>query len=174
MLNFLKNLTDSSPATPPGPVAYPRPMAEMAEYLILLQAAGTAPGSGRKGNLLRLATLLADDPYCLGYLHGMFDSLCEQWEVPATERRLVIGTASTILFRDLLDDCCEPRTIGTIEDKAFNGLHAFAGDGDFRRGRFDGCTELTRYTATRERNDIPARLHERLKQLLEAAVTTAG
>lgn len=175
MLNFLKNLV-GSPGTPqqPGPVAYPRPMAEMAEYLILLQTCGTAPSRGRQGNLLRLATLLGEDPYCLGYLHGMFDSLCEQWEVPAAERRLVVGTASTILFRDLLDGCCDPRTVGTIEDRAFNGLLVHAADPAFRQGKFDGCTELTRYTATKDQGDMPSRLHARLKQLAELPVTSAG
>lgn len=173
VLKFLKNLAVSS-ASAPGPAAYPRPMAEMAAYLILLQAAGTAPGSGRKGNVLRLAILLGKDPYCLGYLHGIFDALCEQWDVPPAERRLIVGTASTLLFRDLLDGCCDPRAAGMIEDRAFNGLHVFAGHAEFRRGRFDGCTELTRYTATKERRDMPARLHEHLKQLALPAVTSAG
>ena len=173
VLNFLKILVGARAAanfdSGPGPIAYPRPMAEMAEYLILLQTRGTAPSRGRNGNLLRLATFLGEDPYCLGYLHGMFDSLCEQWEVPASERRLVVGTASTILFRDLLEGCCDPRTVGRLEDAAFNGLHAFANDPSFRRGKFDGCSELTRYTATKEQGDMPVRLHARLKQLAEAA-----
>lgn len=170
MLNFLKTIlgrTDELPA--PGPVAYPRPMAEMVEYLILLQTCATAPSSGRKGALLRLGNLLSEDPYCLGYLHGMFDCLCEQWEVPAFERKLVVGTASTLLFRDLLDECCDPRCVGKIEDTAFNGLHAFANDPVFLRGKFDGCSELTRYTATKEQAHMPERLHERLKQLAVAA-----
>lgn len=171
VLNFLKNLVGSSASPPstPGPVAYPRPMAELAEYLILLQTAGTAPQRGRNGNLLRLAMLLGEDPYCLGYLHGMFDSLCEQWEVPAAERRLVVGTASTILFRDLLDDCCDPRTVGKLEDAAFNGLVTHAAHPAFLRGKFDGCTELTRYTATGEQADMPCRLHAYLRKLAEAA-----
>ena len=144
-------------------------MAEMVEYLILLQTCGTAPSRGRKDNLLRLGTLLSEDPYCLGYLHGMFDSLCEQWDVPAAERRLVVGTASTLMFRDLLDGCCDPRCIGKIEDAAFNGVHAHADGVAFQRGKFDGCTELTRYTATKEQIHMPSRLHDRLKQLAEAA-----
>ena len=171
VLKFLKKLVASPKAAPPvpSPVAYPRPMAEMVEYLVLLQTCSTAPSRGRQGNLLRLAMLLAEDPYCLGYLHGMFDSLCEQWQIPAAERRLVVGTASTILFRDLLDGGCDPRTIGKLEDAAFNGLLAFANDPAFQRGKFDGCTELTRYTATKEQRDMPSRLHERLRQLAEAA-----
>lgn len=144
-------------------------MAEITEYLILLQTCGTAPSRGRQGSLLRLATHLSEDPYCLGYLHGMFESLCEQWDVPAAERRVVIGTASTILFRDLLDGCCDPRCAGKIEDTAFNGLHAYAGVPVFQRGKFDGCTELTRYTATGDQGHLPGLLHQRLKQLAEAA-----
>lgn len=170
VLKFLKNLVGSTGTPPsPGPVAYPRPMAELTEYLVLLQTCGTAPNRGRQGNLLRLATLLSEDPYCLGYLHGMFDALCEQWEVPAAERRVVAGTASTVLFRDLLDGCCDPRCAGKIEDTAFNNLHAYAGDPVFQHGKFDGCTELTRYTATGERGHLPGLLHQRLKQLAEAA-----
>jgi hypothetical protein len=170
MLNFLKNiLGKTDPLQPPSPVAYPRPMAEMVEYLILLQTCGTAPSSGRKGNLLRLGSCLSEDAYCLGYLNGMFDCLCEQWEVPVSERKLVIGTAFTLLFRDLLDECCDPRCVGKIEDTAFNGLHAFANDPIFLRGKFDGCSELTRYTATKEQAHMPERLHERLKQLAVAA-----
>jgi hypothetical protein len=169
VLNFLKNLVASSNHTSPAsPVAYPRPMAEMTEYLVLLQTCGTAPSRGRQGNLLRLATHLSEDPYCLGYLHGMFESLSEQWDVPAAERRVVIGTASTILFRDLLDGC-DPRCVGKIEDTAFNGLHAHAGDPVFQRGKFDGCTELTRYTATGDQGHLPSLLHQRLRQLAEAA-----
>jgi hypothetical protein len=167
VLNFLKNLVGSTDAPPPP--AYPRPMAEMTEYLVLLQTCGTAPNRGRQGNLLRLATALSEDPYCLGYLHGMFDSLCEQWDVPAAERRLVVGTASTILFRDLLDGCCDPQCVGKIEDASFNRLHTYAGDRVFQRGKFDGCTELTRYTATGEQGYLPVLLHARLKQLAEAA-----
>lgn len=175
MLNLLKKLAGKpEQLAPPSPVAYPRPMAEMVEYLILLQTCGTAPSRGRQGNLLRLGSLLSEDPYCLGYLHGMFDSLCEQWEVPAAERKLVIGTASTLLFRDLLDGCCDPRSVGRIEDTAFNGLHAHANDRTFLRGKFDGCTELTRYTATKDQADMPARLHDRLKQLAEESFTPAG
>lgn len=170
VLNFLKNLVGPSKAAiSVSSIAYPRPMAEMAEYLILLQTCGTAPSRGRQGNLLRLATHLSEDPYCLGYLHGMFESLCEQWDVPAAERRVVTGTASTILFRDLLDNCCEPRCTGKIEDVAFNGLHAYAGDPVFQRGKFDGCTELTRYTATGDQGHLPGLLHQRLRQLAEAA-----
>lgn len=140
-------------------------MAEMVEYLILLQAPGTAPGGSRHGKLLGLTTTLSTDPYCLGYMTGMFDSLCHQWDVPACERRLVIGSAATLMFRDLLETCCEPRRGAAIEDAAFNGVLAFANDPAFLRGKFDGCSELTRYTATREREDMPARLHERLKHL---------
>lgn len=175
VLNLLKKLAGKPERLPPrSPVAYPRPMAEMVEYLILLQNCGTAPSRGRQGNLLRLGGLLSEDPYCLGYLHGMFDSLCEQWEVPAAERKLVIGTASTLLFRDLLDGCCDPRSVGRIEDAAFNGLHAYANDRTFLRGKFDGCTELTRYTATKDQADMPARLHDRLKQLAEESSVAAG
>lgn len=174
VLHLLKALVGSSNTPSPSiaaptTVAYPRPMAEMVEYLVLLQACGTAPDRGRKGNLLWLGTLLSEDAYCLGYLHGMFDSLCEQWDVPATERRLVVGTASTIFFRDLLDGCCDPRGVGRIEDTAFNGLHTLANDPGFRRGMFDGCTELTRYTATGEVAHMPSRLHDRLRQVTEAA-----
>lgn len=140
-------------------------MAEMVEFLILLQMQGTAPVSGKSGNLLRLATTLSQDPYCLGYLTGMFDSLCHQWEVPASERRLVIGSAATLMFRDLLDTCCDPRRTAAIEDAAFNGVLTFANDAAFLRGKFDGCSELTRYTATKNRDDMPARLHDRLKHL---------
>jgi hypothetical protein len=170
VLNFLKNLIGSADAPPhPSPVAYPRPMAEMVEYLILLQTQGSAPSRGKTGTLLGLCKQLSEDPYCLGYLHGMFDSLCHQWDVPTGERRLVIGTASTLLFRDLLESCCDLRRASAIEDAAFNGLHTFANDPAFLRGKFDGCSELTRYTATKEATDMPARLHERLKQLAETA-----
>lgn len=174
VLHLLKALfgspdTTSPTIAAPATVAYPRPMAEMVEYLILLQTCGTAPSRNRKGNLLWLATLLSEDAYCLGYLQGMFDSLCEQWDVPSAERRLVTGTAATLFFRDLLDGCCDPRGVGRIEDMAFNGLHIMANDPGFRRGMFDGCTELTRYTATRDKGHLPGLLHERLRQLAEAA-----
>ena len=170
MLKFLKALAGTPAAPlPVSPVAYPRPMAEMVEYLVLLQTQGTAPSQGRKGSLLRLGRTLSEDAYCLGYVQGMFDALCHQWEVPAAERRLVIGSASTLMFRDLLDGCCDLRTITVIEDTAFNRMHAYAGDPDFLRGKFDGCSELTRYTATRESKDMPALLHGRLRQLAEAA-----
>ena len=166
MLNFLKSLLGTADANiPTSPVAYPRPMAEMVEYLVLLQTQGTAPSRGRQGSLLRLCGNLSEDAYCLGYLHGMFDALCQQWDVPAGERRLVTGSAFTLLFRDLLDGCCDLRTASTIEDAAFNHAQAFSGDPEFLRGKFDGCTELTRYTVTKERHDMPVKLHERLKQL---------
>lgn len=170
MLKFLKNLVGRADAPlPASPVAYPRPMAEMVEYLVLLQTQGTAPGRGRTGNLLRLGAALSEDPYCLGYVAGMFDCLCHQWDVPVDERRLVIGSATTLLFRDLLDACCDQRRAGAIEDAAFNGMRRYAGDLEFARGKFDGCSELTRYTATKEPADMPGRLHERLKQLAAAA-----
>lgn len=166
VLKFLKHLfgTTDTPALS-SPVAYPRPMAEMVEYLILLQTQGTAPSRGRTGSLLRLGRALSEDAYCLGYLQGMFDSLCHQWDVPANERRLVIGSASTLMFRDLLEGCCDLRTAAAIEDTAFNRVHALAGNPAFLRGKFDGCSELTRYTATRDAKDMPARLHDRLKHL---------
>lgn len=166
MLTFLKNLFGAADARiPTSPVAYPRPMAEMVEYLVLLQTQGTAPSRGRQGSLLRLGTTLSEDVYCLGYVHGMFDALCQQWDVPAGERRLVTGSACTLLFRDLLDGCCDLRTAATIEDAAFNRAHTSTGDPEFLRGKFDGCTELTRYTATKERRDMPVKLHARLKQI---------
>jgi hypothetical protein len=174
MLKFLKSLfgNNDTPALP-SPVAYPRPMAEMVEYLILLQTQGTAPSRGRKGSLLRLGTTLSEDAYCLGYLQGMFDALCHQWEVPANEQRLVIGSAFTLMFRDLLEGCCDPRRASVIEDKAFNQVHALAGDAAFLRGKFDGCSELTRYTATKDARDMPAKLHDRLKQLASSSEQVA-
>lgn len=166
VLKFLKTLFGAADASmPTSPVVYPRPMAEIVEYLVLLQTQGTAPSRGRQGSLLRLARALSEDAYCLGYLNGMFDALCQQWDVPAGERRLVTGSACTLLFRDLLDGCCDLRTAATIEDAAFNRAHAVAGDPEFLRGKFDGCTELTRYTVTKDSKDMPAKLHERLKQL---------
>jgi hypothetical protein len=170
VLKFLKSLFGAADAhLPTSPVAYPRPMAEMVEYLVLLQTQGTAPSRGRKGNLLRLGRILSEDAYCLGYLNGMFDALCLQWDVPAAEHRLVTGSACTLLFRDLLDGCCDLRTASVIEDAAFNNTNALGGDQAFLRGKFDGCSELTRYTATKNLKDMPAMLHERLKQLAEAA-----
>lgn len=164
MLKILKNLAGTADAPPTvSPVAYPRPMAELVEYLVLLQARGTAPGCGRKGSLLRLGATLSEDPYCRGYLHGMFDALCQQWDVPAPEQRVVIGTASTLMFRNLLEGRCHPHDIAKIEDAAFNALHAHANDAAFLRGKFDGCSELNRYAATKQAAHMPARLHERLK-----------
>lgn len=170
MLTFLKNIFGGADASLlHTPIPYPKTMAEMVEFLVLLQAPGTAPESGKSGNLLRLTTTLSKDPYCLGYLTGMFDSLCHQWDVPAGERRLVIGSASTLLFRDLLNTCCDPRSASRIEDDAFNGALTLANDAAFLRGKFDGCSELTRYTATKRRDDMPVRLHERFKHLAALA-----
>ena len=170
MLTFLKSLFAGAEAPLlKTPASYPGTMAEMVEYLVLLQAPGTAPGSNRKDNLVRLATTLGNDPYCLGYLTGMLECLCHQWEVPAPEQRLVMGSATTLLFRDLLDKCCDPRRATVIEDAAFNGLLAFGSDPAFQRGKFDGCSELTRYSATKEQQDMPAKLHDRLRQLATSA-----
>ena len=170
VLKFFKNILPGAK----GPLlhtaaAAPRTMAELVEFLILLQAQGTAPNSGREGNVLRLANLLSTDPYCLGYMNGMFESLCHQWEVPVAEQQLVSGSACTLLFRDLLENCCDLRHASTIEDAAFNGARLHAGDPAFQRGKFDGCSELMRYTATKKRDDMPTMLHERFKQLLTEA-----
>lgn len=170
MLKFLKTLAGNAAAPqPPSPVAYPRPMAEMVEYLVLLQTQGTAPSRGRTGNLLRLGITLSEDPYCLGYLSGMFEALCHHWDIPAGERPLVVGSASTMMFRDLLENCCDLRRAAAIEDAAFNGMRRYASDPVFLRGKFDGCSELTRYAATRDASDMPARLHDRLKELAAGA-----
>lgn len=144
-------------------------MAEMVEFLALLQMQATAPGEQKGGNLLRITTALSEDAYCLGYLTGMFESLCHQWEVPANEQRVVIGSAFTLLFRDLLENRCDIRQAAAIEDAAFNSARRFANDPVFLRGKFDGCSELNRYTATKSRDDMPVQLHHRLKQLVVAA-----
>lgn len=170
MLKFLKDLFKAAEAPLlQTPVGYPGAMAEMAEYLILLQAKGTAIGQGRNDTLVRVASTVSSDPYCLGYMTGMFEALCEQWEVPPPERRLVTGSAMTLMFRDMLDACGDTRRTTVIEDAAFNGVLNHAGDPVFSRGRFDGCSELTRYAATREQMDIPARLRERLLQVAAPA-----
>lgn len=168
MLKYLKTFF-ASPDAPflQTPVTYPGAMAEMVEYLILLQAPGTAPGRGKNGALLDIATALSRDAYCLGYVSGLFDALCHQWEVPVSEQRLVIGSASTLMFRDLLDTC-DPRSASAIEDAAFNSALMHAADPAFLRGKFDGCSELTRYTATKDQKDLPTRLHERLLHLASA------
>jgi len=170
VLKFFKDLLGGAKAPLlDTPASSPRHMAELVEFLILLQAPGTAPASGKKGNLLRLATSLSQDPYCLGYMMGMFDSLCQQWEVPASEQRVITGSACTLLFRDLLENVCDLRHAATIEDAAFNGARQHASDPAFQRGKFDGCSELTRYMATKKRDDMPLRLHVRLKELLAQA-----
>lgn len=170
MLKFFKGLfTGTETPFLQTPVGYPGAMAEMAEYLILLQAKGTAIGRGKNDTLVRLATTMSRDPYCLGYMTGMFEALCEQWEVPAQERRLVTGNATTLMLRDMLDGCEDTRRVTLIEDAAFNGLLTHASDPAFTRGRFDGCSELTRYAATKEQADMPSRLRERFLQIATPA-----
>lgn len=170
MLKILKGLFTAA-ETPflQTPVSTPGAMAEMAEYLILLQAKGTTIGHGKNDTLLRLASTISTDPYCLGYMTGMFESLCEQWEVPAQERRLVTGSATTLMLRDMLESCNDTRRVTLIEDAAFNGVLNHASEPAFSRGRFDGCSELTRYAATREQSDMPSRLRDRLLQLAAPA-----
>lgn len=166
MLKYLKGLfTGTETPFLQTPASYPGAMAELAEYIILLQAKGTVAGNGRNDTLVRLATTLSRDPYCLGYVAGMFESLCQQWEVPAQECRLVAGSATTILLRDLLESCKDTRRVTFIEDAAFNGLLNYASDPGFVRGRFDGCTELTRYATTKEQADMPLKLRERLQAI---------
>lgn len=172
MLKFLKSLfPDNDAPFLQTPVTYPGAMAEMVEYLILLQAPRSAANAGKSGNLLRLADTLSKDPYCLGYMAGMFESLCHQWEVTATERRLVIGSATTLMFRDLLDKC-DPRSALSIEDAAFNSALMYAADPAYLRGKFDGCTELTRYAATKDQRDMPAQLQQHLQHLTESACSS--
>lgn len=48
-------------------------------------------------------------------------------------------------------------------------MQNLAGDLEFVRGKFDGRSELTRYTATTGPADMPVRLHERWKQLAAVA-----
>lgn len=166
MLKYLKGLfTGTETPFLQTPASYPGAMAELAEYIILLQAKGAVAGNGRKDTVVRLATMLSRDPYCLGYLTGMFESLCQQWEVPAQEQRLVAGSATTLLLRDLLESCQDTRRVAFIEDAAFNGALNYASDPGFVRGRFDGCSELTRYATTKEQADMPLKLRERLQAI---------
>lgn len=169
MLNSLKNLFGGNTSLLSGSSQYPGMMAEMVEFLTLLQMQGTAPGEQKGGNLLRITSALSEDAYCLGYLTGMFESLCHQWEVPANEQRVIIGSAFTLLFRDLLENRCDIRHASAIEDAAFNCARRFANDPVFLRGKFDGCSELNRYTTTKSSDDMPVQLHHRLKQLVVAA-----
>ncbi|HEY0845054.1 MAG TPA: hypothetical protein VGE12_06780 [Noviherbaspirillum sp.] len=167
MLKLLKTLLTGVDAPLLNtPTSYPGAMAEMVEYLILLQTPRSSSGRGKNAVLLQLATTLSKDPYCLGYVTGMFECLCHQWEVPPGEHRVVMGSATTLLVRDLLDSCGDPRSTTHIEDAVFNGALAFAGDPAFQRGKFDGCSELTRYAATKEQTDLPEGLHQRLVELM--------
>lgn len=166
MLKFLKNLLAAAPAPLiDTPASYPGTMAEIVEYLVLLQASGPGNGRSSKGNLFRIAVTLSEDPYCLGYLTGMFDALCQHAEVPVTERRLIIRSACSLLFHDLLGSCTDSRSAATIEAAAFSRSLTLAQDPEFLRGRFDGCSELVRYTATKEHAYLPSKLHGHLKQL---------
>jgi len=164
VLKFWKNLSSAAATSLlDTPAEYPATMAEMVEFLVLLQVVGTGTGSSAKGNRLRIAITLSEDPYCLGYLSGMFDALCQHGKVPAAERRLIIGRAYALMFRDLLDGCADPRYAAAIEAAAFTRSLTLTQDPDFRRGQFDGCTELVRYAATRERAHLPVKMHAHLK-----------
>lgn len=140
-------------------------MAEMVETLVLLQISGTSPDSGTNGNLLRLGMTLSRDPYCLGYINGMFDALCQLWEVRPSDRKLIVGTAYMKMFRSLLSPLPDRHRASMISSEAFPRSLTVADDAAFRRGHFDGCSELVRYTTTKEQRDIPTRLHEHLKRM---------
>lgn len=167
MLKLLKNfLAGVDAPLLQTPASFPGAMAEMVEYLILLQTPRSSSGRGKNAVLLQLATTLSKDPYCLGYVTGMLESLCHQWDVPPGEQRVVMGSATTLLVRDLLDSCGDPHSTTHIEDAVFNGVLNFACDADFQRGKFHGCSELTRYATTKEQSDLPEGLHQRLVELM--------
>jgi hypothetical protein len=167
VLKFLKNLFGAGDNATVSPAAYHGHMAEFVEFLVLVQTRDTMP-PGTTDTLLRIGETLSADPYCLGYLSGTFEALCQAWEIPPAQRRVITGCAYTVMFRSLLQTCSNKQRAAAIQAGAFTRALELGSDAEFRRGQFDGCTELMRYLATKQRKDMPGKMHEHLKRLATA------
>lgn len=139
------------------PVEYPGKMSEIVGNLIFVQTLGT--GLRDFDDSSRMVNKLAEDRYCLGYMMGMFDCLCQNWNVPDGDDIIVIGAAFALLF-DGMDENNERAII--VGQTAFHRAISNSNNPLFSQGQIDGGSELKRYGDTKDKKYIPKMLHEYL------------
>jgi hypothetical protein len=161
MLGLLKRLVTKSKPPPPAfrtPKEYPADMADIVRHLYFTQLTGTVFDFVNMDST-QSVEIMSQDPYTLGYMMGMFDCLCQHWQVPYLETPAILRACFGCAYLGLMQN-----DIGNI--RAVNlGLVAFdravrlADDPVFCKGQQDGGSELKQYGETKADVDFPNKLH---------------